>query len=314
MISTKNMSIENINNIFVTALNMKNKKNNNNDIGFNNKILINAFFEPSMRTSLSFESAMNRLGGKVINFNKDIFSLKKNESINDTLKTLENYGDLIVICHPDKNIIHNIVDKNLLSIPVINGGNGAEEHPTQALLDLFTIYEKYNYSFDNIKKLKFLFIGDILDSRTINSLIDLLHVFPTIQINILPFNNETSASNELLKNISKIHNQNINDIIIDSRNINWKDYDVFYVTRYQIERKMIYDQIDDNNNLDSNIIINNYNIQNMKKDAMIMHPFPRNEEINPEVDNNERVYYFKQMNNSVFVRMAIISHLLVHLK
>lgn len=310
MISTKNMTIENVNNIFINASNMKNKINNNNDIGLNNKILINAFFEPSTRTSLSFESAMYRLGGKVINFNKDISSLKKGESINDTLKTLENYGDLIVIRHPDKNVIHDVIDNNLLNIPIINGGNGAGEHPTQALLDLYTIYEKYDYSFDNIKKLKILFIGDILDSRTVHSLIDLLHLFPSIEINILPFNDETSASNELLKNISKNHNQNINDIIINRRNINWKKYDVFYVTRYQKERKFFYDQIDDNNNLDSNIIINNYNIQNMKKDAMIMHPLPRNEEINSEVDNDERVYYFKQMKNGVYIRMAIIYSLL----
>lgn len=307
MISTKNMTLNFINNIFSITLSMKNNKFIKS---YDNKILVNAFFEPSTRTSLSFESAMYRLGGKVINFNKDVSSLKKGESTNDTLKTLENYGDLMVIRHPDKDIIHNIVDKNLLSIPVINGGNGAGEHPTQALLDLFTIYEKYDYCYDSIKKLKILFIGDILDSRTVNSLIELLHLFPTIKINILPFNDETSASNELLKNISKIHNQDINDIILDRRNISWKNYDVFYVTRYQKERKFFYDQIDDNNNLDSNIIINNYNIQNMKKDAMIMHPLPRNEEINSEVDNNERVYYFKQMNNGVYVRMAIISHLL----
>lgn len=307
MISTKNMTLNFINNIFSITSSIKNNKFIKS---YNNKILINAFFEPSTRTSLSFESAMYRLGGKVINFNKGLSSLKKGESINDTLKTLENYGDLIVIRHPDKNVIHDVVDTNLLDIPIINGGNGAGEHPTQALLDLYTIYEKYDYCFDNIKKLKILFIGDIIDSRTVHSLVELLHLFPTIKINILPYDNETSASNELLENISKIHKQNINDIIINRRNINWNEYDIFYVTRYQKERKLFYDQIDDNNNLDSNIIINNYNIQHMKKDAMIMHPLPRNEEINPEVDKDEKNYYFKQMKNGVYVRMAIIHSLL----
>ena len=306
MISTKHINLDELSNIFSKTKLMKDNKKSNI---FNDKILINAFFEPSTRTSLSFESAMYKLGGKVISFSKDVSSLKKGESINDTLKTLENYGDLMVIRHPDKNLLDNITKSNLLNIPIINGGNGAGEHPTQALLDLFTIYEKYNYSFDNIKKLKFLFIGDILDSRTINSLINLLHLFPTIQIYILPFNDKTVASNELLISISKIHNQNINSIIINQNNIEWKNYDVFYVTRYQKERKFFYD-MEEETNINDNIIINNLNIKNMKNTAMIMHPLPRNDEIDPEIDNDKRVYYFKQIENGVYLRMAIITKIL----
>lgn len=281
------------------------KYNQNRHIDYmNNKILINAFFEPSTRTSLSFESAMYRLGGKVINFNKDTSSLNKGESINDTLKTLENYGDIIVIRHPDKNIIHDVYDKKLLNIPIINGGNGAGEHPSQALLDLYTIYEKYNESFDNLNKLKILFIGDILHSRTVNSLAELLQLFPSIKINILPYNDQSTASNELLENISKNHNQNIKEIIVNKENIDWNNYDIFYVTRYQKERKINHDDINDD------IIINNNIVNKMKKDAMIMHPLPRNEEISPEIDKSEKVYYFKQMENGVYIRMALIYDLL----
>ena len=309
-ISTKNLNFQELNEIFSTSLFMKKNKNIHN---YNNKILVNAFFEPSTRTSLSFESAMYRLGGKVITFNKDVSSLKKGESIYDTLKTLENYGDIIAIRHPDKNLIDDVTNSDFLKIPIINGGNGSGEHPTQALLDLFTIYEKHDYDFNNIKKLKILFIGDILDSRTVHSLINLLHLFPEINIHILPYNSKTTASNELLISISQIHNQDINKIIIDENKIKWNEYDVFYCTRYQSERKFFYDQIDDNsdnNEINQKIIINKNNVKKMKHDAMIMHPLPRNNEINPEVDNDKRIYYFKQMENGVYVRMAIISKLL----
>lgn len=307
MITTKNLNINYLNKLFNMTKSIKYNQNRHIDY-MKNKILINAFFEPSTRTSLSFESAMYKLGGKVINFNKDTSSLNKGESINDTLKTLENYGDIIVIRHPDKNIIHDVYDKKLLNIPIINGGNGAGEHPSQALLDLYTIYEKYNESFDNLNNLKILFIGDILHSRTVNSLAELLQLFPSIKINILPYNDQSTASNELLENISKNHNQNINEIIVNKENIDWNNYDIFYVTRYQKERKLNHDDINDDINDD--IIINNNILNRMKKDVMIMHPLPRNREINPEIDKNERVYYFKQMENGVYIRMALIYDLL----
>lgn len=301
MISTKNILLPKIKEIFKLTTKIKNNQYNRL---LNNKILVNAFFEPSTRTSMSFESAMCRLGGKVINFNKDGSSLIKGESVNDTLKTLENYGDIIVIRHPDKNIIHDVYDKKLLNIPIINGGNGAGEHPSQALLDLYTIYEKYDDSFENLNNLKILFIGDILHSRTVNSLAELLQLFPSIKINILPYNDQSTASNELLENISKNHNQNINEIIINKENIDWNNYDIFYVTRYQKERKINHDDINDD------IIINNNIMNKMKKDVMIMHPLPRNREISPEIDKNENVYYFKQMENGVYIRMALIYDLL----
>ena len=306
MITTKRFNLKKINDLFLITNCIK-TQNSDYFNKSNGKILVNAFFEPSTRTSLSFESAMYKLGGKVINFNKDVSSLKKGESINDTLKTLENYGDIMVIRHPDKDIIHNIEKKNLLKIPVINGGNGAGEHPTQALLDFYTIYEKYDYNLENINNLKFLFIGDIIDSRTVNSLVELLHLFPTIKINILPYNNHSNASNELLENINKIHNQDIDNIVINKNEVDWGNYDIFYVTRMQKERKTnINEKIND---LDD-VIIDNTNINLMKQDAMIMHPLPRNNEISPDVDNDKRIYYFKQMENGVFIRMAIISNLL----
>lgn len=302
MISTKNILLTKIKEIFKLTTKIKNNQYNRL---LNNKILVNAFFEPSTRTSMSFESAMCRLGGKVINFNKDGSSLIKGESVNDTLKTLENYGDIIVIRHPDKDLIHNIYNSNFLKIPIINGGNGAGEHPTQALLDLYTIYEKYDYDFSKIDKIKILFIGDILKSRTVNSLVDLLHLFPKIKINILPYNELNNPTDDLLKDISNIHNQELNNIIIDSNNIKWEDYDVIYVTRMQKER---YDESDIKN--ENNLIINNSIVKQMKKSAMIMHPLPRNNEINPEIDSDDRVYYFKQMLNGVYIRMAIIDDLL----
>ena len=304
MITIKELKLSKIYKIFDIAKLYKIKDKENN-LNYNiNKILINAFFEPSTRTSLSFESAMYKLGGKVINFNKDISSLKKGESINDTLKTLENYGDIMVIRHPDKDLIYDVCKSNLLNIPIINGGNGADEHPTQALLDLFTIYEKFNYDYLKLNNLKILFVGDIINSRTIHSLIDLLKFFPDNKINLLPYSKIYNPDNNLLNNISITFKQDINNIIVNTNNIKWDEYDVIYCTRLQKERNT------QNDDYFKNIVIDNDILNKLKKNCMIMHPLPRNDEINPEVDNDERVYYFKQMKNGVYIRMAIINLLL----
>ena len=167
LISIDDLTIDDINDI----LELANKYKENNDIPiFNtNPVIGIMFFEPSTRTNYSFQTAIHKLGLKFIEYNQDNSSSKKGETLQDTISTFECYCDLLIIRHPDKKIFNDII----FSKPVVNAGNGPEEHPTQALLDLFTIINRKNLS-DN---LKISFVGDIIYSRTIHSLIKLLEKF-----------------------------------------------------------------------------------------------------------------------------------------
>lgn len=273
---------------------------------FQNKILVNAFFEPSTRTALSFEAAMYKIGGKVITFQKDISSIKKGETFYDTIKTLCVYGDILVIRHPDVKKIEEA--KKIANIPVINAGNGNGEHPTQALLDLYTIHSHLKqlsiyhplslttYCAPTFQ-LKALFIGDIANSRTTHSLIGLLCKYPDITIDTLPYPGCETGS-ELLK-ILRNHNPNSNEISKDILDIS--KYDVIYSSRLQRERSDKGEK--------PHIIIDNDFMKNVKNTGIIMHALPRNSEIHPEVDNDPRCIYFKQMEYGVLVRMGILTKL-----
>ena len=138
MISSKNFNVKYINNLFKKADRFK---VNNYVPRWQDKVLVNAFFEPSTRTSMSFESAMYRLGGHVINYNKDISSMKKGESYQDTIKTLSSYGHILVLRHPEQGMVKEATKYS--DIPIINAGDGDGEHPTQSLLDLYTIHSKF---------------------------------------------------------------------------------------------------------------------------------------------------------------------------
>jgi aspartate carbamoyltransferase len=261
------------------------------------KMLCNAFFEPSTRTALSFESAMLRLGGKVINFNPNNSSLKKGESLQDTLKTLEQFCDIMVLRHPDTGSIK--FAENIVDIPIINGGNGDEEHPSQALIDLFTMLECSNMSED--QTLQLCIIGDIQYSRTIRSLLIIMHIYRLqCDISLLCYPGcepDQSYLNEIQYMFSS-HNVTIIDNLDDIGK-----YDVIYTTRRQLERS----EKTKNAKFEiSKYQLNAENIKQMKKSAVILHPLPRNYEISYEVDGDPRAKYFQQVKNSVFVRMAIL--------
>ena len=294
LLSCNNLTAFDIKNLFLNTDIMS----QNYDMLMRNKILINVFFEPSTRTSLSFECAMKRLGGDVINFQKDASSLKKGESYEDTIKTLSNYGDIMVLRHPEIGKV--ALASELIDIPVINAGDGAGEHPTQALLDLYTIYKKFGDSFETKT---ILFVGDLKNSRTIHSLISLIHLYPEMKIYTLSYPG-LEPEEQLLENISKIHQQPKDNIVFSVDNIDYSLFDVVYITRLQKERlKQGEEGI-------CHFKMTNELANTMKEDAIIMHPLPRNREIDPEVDNNHRCHYFKQMKYGVDVRMAIISTLL----
>ena len=259
----------------------------------NDKILCNIFFEPSTRTMLSFESAMYKLNGKVINFNNNISSLKKGESINDTLKTLEHYADIFVIRHPSSKIIFEA--NNYMNKPIINAGNGDSEHPTQALIDAFTIHKFFNFLNTPIyNKIKILFIGDIKHSRTIHSLYKLLHTFfdNIFEFHFINYHNcyDTSLMSE---NNTEINFDNIHT------------FDVIYCTRIQKERFISYSSINYDDEI-KRLQINTNILKNIKKTAIILHPLPRNNEIDILIDDDIRCKFFDQVKFGVFVRMAII--------
>lgn len=296
MISVNDISIQYINNLFNF---IDNNKNNFNNTNYYDKILINAFFEPSTRTSLSFESAMYKLGGKVITFQKDSSSIKKGESFEDTIKTLSTYGDILVLRHPDIEFVKKA--KEISNIPIINAGNGNGEHPTQALLDLYTIYKHLkenninhhitNSINDNI--LNILFIGDIKNARTIHSLIQILKKYNNVVIDLLPYH-DCEPDNNFINNF-KMN-------VIDNNSIRYDKYQVIYTSRLQKERC--------DSGQKPHIIINNEFMKKVNNNCIIMHPLPRNEEIHPEVDDDPRCKYFKQMEYGILIRIGILHFIL----
>ena len=284
-----------------------------------NKVLVEAFFEPSTRTSLSFECAMKKLGGYVIQLNPKISSKHKGETDIDTIKTLSNYGDALVLRHPNSSLINQL--EKTLNIPIINAGNGDQFHPSQALLDLYTTYKKFGMDFVNKH---FLFVGDIKHSRTIHSFIHLLHLYPNTKIYLHPYLN-CEPSEFYIEEIATKHNQDKKHIIVSYEQLNYKNYDIIYLTRNQKERQnqiVTKDKINScfpcikinniqYNNVEQTIpfVFNQENAKQMKKDAIILHPFPRNEELHPSVDIMPQAYYFQQSKYGVELRMAILETL-----
>ena len=267
-----------------------------------NKILVEAFFEPSTRTSLSFECAMKRLGGNVIQFNSKSSSKQKGESDMDTLQTLSNYGDAIVLRHPKNNIYDKA--KTKLEIPIINGGNGNAFHPTQALLDLYTTYKHFNNDF---KFKKYLFVGDIKNSRTIHSFVKLLNLYPNTNLYFFPYK-KCEPSQEYINDILRIHGQyesKYNKIVLNTYDINYKDYDVIYISRYQKERHTK----EKAESPKKNKWFKQFTYENAKTmhdEAIILHPLPRNNELDVKVDTMKQAHYFKALEYSIELRMAIL--------
>ena len=306
MLSVKNINIEFINKLFKLVSDPSLLLHR-----FPNKILINAFFEPSTRTSLSFETAMYKLGGNVISFQKEYSSIQKGESFSDTIKTLSTYGDAIVLRHPDSTMIEKA--QKYCNIPIINGGNGNGEHPTQALLDLYTIHkhlnsihrphhitylENYEPHFDS-EVLNILFIGDIKNSRTVHSLLTILYKFNNINIHFFPYDGCDPLHSMVEKTMNKCNTKQ--PIVMNKENLDISYYDIIYCTRFQKERSSLETK--------PNIIVNKEFMNKVKESAIVMHALPRNEEIDTEVDEDPRCVYFKQMEYGILVRMALLSNI-----
>ncbi len=258
------------------------------------KILANLFYEPSTRTSSSFMAAMLRLGGQVIPINNVQYSsVTKGESLPDTIRTLESYSDVIVLRHPEVGAAATAA--RYAAKPIINAGDGVGEHPTQALLDLFTIVEDLG----RVDKLCIAMVGDLKYGRTVHSLTKLLVNY---DVEFAFVNPDILAMPEDVLDVVRSHGHqftvtaDVTDVI--------SDVDVLYVTRVQKERftdLAEYDRVKDQYVVDEALM------EKAKPNMIVMHPLPRVSEISYGVDNDPRAAYFRQMRNGMYIRMALLA-------
>lgn len=273
-------------------------ENNPNQDLLKGKIVATLFFEPSTRTRLSFETAINRLGGKVIGFSdSSSSSVSKGETLHDTIKMVSNYADLIVMRHPSEGSARYASEVS--TVPVINAGDGANQHPSQTLLDMYSIM-KTQGRLDNIN---IFMVGDLKYGRTVHSLLMALSEFESPVFNFIapPELKMPVEYKRFLhsKGIKYFEHSEFSDIISEA--------DIIYMTRVQKERftdPIEYEKV-------KNIyILKNKMLKNTKPNVKILHPLPRVNEIHTDVDSNPKAYYFTQALNGVFTRQAIISHIM----
>lgn len=262
------------------------------------KILATAFFEPSTRTKLSFETAMQRLGGSVIGFSEpSISSIAKGENISDTIRMLDSYADIIVIRHRLEGVAKLAAE--IANSPVINGGDGTHNHPTQSIIDLYTIWNK----FGKIDGLNICILGDLKYGRAAISFMHGLSLFNPKKIFLV--------SPQLLKIRQEVRDflKSIGLNIYETESLEevLNDIDVLYVTRIQKERfpdPAEYEKVKGSYRISIEML------KNAKDDLIILHPLPRIDEIDINVDYTKYAYYFKQAANGIPVRMSLLALLL----
>ncbi|HPV06277.1 MAG: aspartate carbamoyltransferase [Aggregatilineales bacterium] len=261
------------------------------------KIMANLFYEPSTRTSSSFMAAMQRLGGQVIPINSVTFSsVSKGESLADTVRTLECYADVIVLRHPEVGAAAEAA--RWARKPIINAGDGVGEHPTQALLDAYTIRREL----DRLEGLTVAMVGDLLYGRTVHSLTRLLinrgNTFRFVSPHSLRMPEELLAEVEAAGDEYTEH-EDVMEIIDEA--------DVLYVTRVQKER---FTDLSEYDKVNGAYTITPEVMQHAKEEMVVMHPLPRVGEITYEVDEDPRAAYFRQMQNGLYIRMALLAAVL----
>ncbi len=261
------------------------------------KVVATLFFEPSTRTRLSFESAVNKLGGRIIGFTDAASSsVQKGESLKDTIKTVANYSDLIVMRHPIEGSARYASEVS--NVPIVNAGDGANQHPTQTLLDLYSIYKTQG----TLENLNIFLVGDLKYGRTVHSLLMALsHFNPTFNF-ISPKSLRMPDEYKLYldsKGIPYYEHEDFTQYI--------KDADIVYMTRVQRERfsdSIEYEKVKDV------YILRNDMLEGTKDNLKVLHPLPRVNEISTDVDDNPKAYYFEQALNGVYTRQAIIATIL----
>ena len=261
------------------------------------KVIATLFFEPSTRTRLSFETAINRLGGKIIGFSdSSSSSVSKGETLHDTIRMVSNYADMIIMRHPLEGSARYAAE--ISDVPVINAGDGANQHPSQTLLDLYSILKTQG----TLENLTICLVGDLKYGRTVHSLIMAMsHFNPTFKF-IAP--DELKMPDEYKTFCKK---NNIPFTESNELNDSFNDADILYMTRVQKER---FQDLMEYERVKNVYTLKNDMLGNSKPNLKILHPLPRVTEIDPDVDSNEKAYYFQQAQNGLYVRQAILSKVL----
>lgn len=282
--------------LFAAAKEMEGVVAAGGDKRLSGKIMTTLFFEASTRTRLSFESAMHRLGGSVIGTENaaQFSSAIKGETLEDTIRIVTGYSDVIVMRHTEIGAAKRAAA--VAGIPVINAGDGAGEHPTQALLDAYTI----NKEFGRIDGLKIAMVGDLTYGRTVHSLSYILANYQDVMIYyIAPENVQIPAYVKQYLDEKGIRYQETSDLNATAGSV-----DVIYQTRIQKER---FPSMEEYEKAAGRYIIDGALLDRMRKDAIVMHPLPRAGEITEEVDADPRAAYFRQAVNGLYIRMALVA-------
>ena len=294
LISMRNLGVDKINLLLQLAENLETGKIKSDMTG---KVMGALFFEPSTRTQLSFETAMKKMGGEVITMaGTKGTSVEKGETLSDTVKIINQYSDIIVMRHPMEGAAQYVSE--CVDIPIVNAGDGANQHPTQSLLDLYSIYKTQ----DSIKNLKVCMLGDLRYGRTVHSLAFALGKFNPEFYFVSP--EILQMPKYILDEINQLgikytQTKNLDEIV--------KKLDILYVTRIQKER---FTDPEDYEKVKSSYIITPEILKGAKKNFKILHPLPRVDEISADVDKLDCAYYFQQAKNGVYMRQAIITKLM----
>lgn len=266
------------------------------------KIVATLFFEPSTRTKMSFESAAFRLGAQVLQLPPlELSSVKKGESFSDTIKMVESYSDVIVVRHPNDGAAR--LASTTSQKPVLNAGDGSNQHPSQTLLDLYTIKEEKG----TLNNLSVAFVGDLKYGRTVHSLVKALTHFNPVIYFVAP--KILQMPSYLIDDLDK---NNIKYEILEDFRDCLDKIDVFYMTRIQKER---FPDIEDYEKVKGVYVINKKNILGKcKEDMIILHPLPRVDEISTDLDDTKHALYFKQAKNGIPIRQAMMMKVLDKVK
>lgn len=273
------------------------KDNPNLDL-LQGKVCASLFFEPSTRTRLSFETAVNRLRGRVIGFSDSATSSStKGESLKDTIKMVGNYADLIIMRHHLEGSARYASEVS--PVPIINAGDGSNQHPTQTMLDLFTIYETQG----TLENLTITIVGDLKYGRAVHSLIQGLSGFNPTFIFVAPDEMRIPEKYKLLCDNNGLKYKEYIDFAPEAINSS----DILYMTRVQRER---FTDLMEYEKVKNSYVLYNDMLRESKDNLKVLHPLPRVTEINQDVDDNPKAYYFQQAENGVFTRQAIICDLM----
>ena len=260
-------------------------------------VVATLFFEPSTRTRLSFESAATRLGAKVIGFtDSSSSSVQKGESLRDTILTVSNYCDIIVMRHPREGSAR--FASEVAKVPVINAGDGANQHPTQTLLDMYSIRKTQG----SLENLNIAFVGDLKYGRTVHSLVQALCNYNTTFHFVSPLELKLPSAVKIdIKQRNLVYHQSTDLLDVIPK------VDILYMTRIQKER---FSDPLDYEKVKNTYVLHNEMLAGAKPNLRVLHPLPRVNEITTDVDSNPMAYYFTQALNGVFVRQALLASIL----